>query len=185
MHLVVAHAWRHHITTGLHTAVPRVRRILIFLLFFRGISMAFAWSRETSCWIMLSYHEMEAGASGLCYKKTCIFLHILHNCLPGDCDGPGMVRLDFCGGGSQAYTNPGPLRPIFQQPVLPWGEVPKYAIITVRVGGIIGNMYGAAKSSAHQIIRINGRGRSAGTGDRDGTGARLPAKRRHSQAPGV
>ena len=128
---------------------------------------------------------MEADASGLCYKNTCIFLHILHNCLPGGGDGPGMVRLDFCCGGGQAYENPGPLRPIFQQPVLPWGQVPECAIITVWVGGIIGNMYGAAKSGTHQIIGIDGRGRSAGAGDCNGTGARLSAKCRHPQAPGV
>lgn len=87
--------------------------------------------------------------------------------------------------GGQAYGNPGPLRPIFQQPVLPWGQVPECAIITVWVGGIIGNMYGAAKSGTHQIIGIDGRGRSAGAGDCNGTGARLSAKCRHPQAPGV
>lgn len=75
--------------------------------------------------------------------------------------------------GRPGIRKPGPAPPLFQQPVLPWGQVPECAIITVWVGGIIGNMYGAAKSGTHQIIGIDGRGRSAGAGDCNGTGARL------------
>lgn len=113
-----------------------------------------------------------------------LFAHLAQS-LPGRGNGPGVIRPDRNRRGLQRNLHPASLPAVFQQPVLPWGQVLKNPIVIPGVCRVVGNMYGAAKAGAHQVVGIYCRRWPAGTGDRNGTGPRLPPQRRPTQAPGV
>ncbi len=78
-----------------------------------------------------------------------------------------------------------PLPAVFQQPVLPRGQVLENPIVIPGVCRVVKNMYGAAKTGAYQVVGIYCRRWPAGAGDRDGTGPLPPRSAGQTQTPGV
>lgn len=113
-----------------------------------------------------------------------LFAHLAQN-LPGHSNGPGVIRPDRNGRSLQRNLHPASLPAVFQQPVLPRGQVLENPIVIPGVCRVVKNMYGAAKTGAYQVVGVYCRRWPAGAGDRDGTGPCLPPQRRPTQAPGV
>ena len=113
-----------------------------------------------------------------------LFAHLAQN-LPGHSNGPGVIRPNRNGRSLQRNLHPASLPAVFQQPVLPRGQVLENPIVIPGVCRVVKNMYGAAKTGAYQVVGIYCRRWPAGAGDRDGTGPCLSPQRRPTQTPGV
>ena len=98
-----------------------------------------------------------------------LFAHLAQN-LPGHSNGPGVIRPNRNGRSLQRNLHPASLPAVFQQPVLPRGQVLENPIVIPGVCRVVKNMYGAAKTGAYQVVGIYCRRWPAGAGDRDGTG---------------